>query len=177
MSAVQSPPEILAIRPIESGDNAALEALVIATLAEFGFVGPGFASSDPELKDLYANFHTSSDETPDKAYWVIFDQQTKRVLGGGGFSRLKGTTPEEGICELQKLYFSPELRGKGFGQKMLTLCIDEARRAGYRKMYLETTHQMTSAVRLYEKFGFQHRSTRMGNTGHHRCTVFMSRPL
>jgi len=178
MTLLQSnQPEVLVIRPIEPRDNAEVKSLVVATLEEFGCVGPGFASSDPELEDLYSVYHVPEGETPDRAYWVIYDRVGDRVLGGGGFSRLKCTTVDEGICELQKVYFSPELRGKGFGGKLLLRCIKEAKQAGYREMYLETMPQMASAVGMYEKFGFRMLPTYKGDTGHRSCTVFMSRLL
>lgn len=170
-------PDVLVIRPIEPRDNAEVKHLVISTLTEFGCVGPGFASSDPELEDLYTAYQPPTGQPSDRAYWVIYDTAAERVLGGGGFSRLKATTPEQGICELQKVYFSPELRGKGFGGKLLRRCIEEAGLAGYREMYLETMPQMASAVGLYEKLGFQHLPTYKGDTGHRSCTIFMSRPL
>ena len=75
---------------------------------------------------------------------------------------VKGTTETEGICELQKVYFRPSLRGLGFGRKILERCIQEAAMAGYRLMYLESVPQMSNAVGIYEKLGFQHLSTRRG---------------
>jgi putative acetyltransferase len=160
------------IRPVETRDNAALEKLVKDTLTEFGCVGPGFASADPELTRMYETYQEA-----DSAYWVIYDTVENKVAGGAGFARLKGTSQEEAVCELQKLYFLPELRGLGFGRKMLELCIEEAAKAGYREMYLESLPQMESAVTMYEKFGFRSLSSCMGSTGHFKCTVFMNRPL
>jgi len=167
----------IVIRPVAPQDNAGLEALVVDTLTEFGCVGPGFAASDPELKDLYTAYQTPPGQPRDRGYWVIVDEADGLLLGGGGFSRLKGTALQDAVCELQKVYFRPELRGLGFGRKMLERCIEEAALAGYRTMYLETMPQMQSAVGLYEKFGFRFLPTYMGDTGHRSCTVFMSRPL
>lgn len=169
--------ETLTIRAIETQDDAALETLVISVLTEFGCVGPGYASADPELKALSAVYTVSPGETIDRGYWVIADEQNRTVLGGGGFARLKGTVEAEGICELQKVYFHPKLRGQGFGRKIIELCIQEATKAGYQTIYLETTPQMKSAVGLYEKLGFNFLPSYLGDTGHRSCTVFMSRSL
>jgi putative acetyltransferase len=98
-------------------------------------------------------------------------------LGGIGYSRLKGTTPEEAICELQKLYFLPELRGKGLAKQMLALCIERAAELGFRQMYLESIPAMEAAINLYVKFGFRRLSGPMGNTGHTACPVHMLREL
>jgi len=165
------------IRPIAPEDNEQVAALVISSLEEFGCTGPGFASSDPELHDLYSAYQTPAGQKADRAYWVIVNEVTGRVYGGGGFSQLKGTQEDDAICELQKMYFDSALRGKGYGRMLLELCIQQATEAGYRTLYLETMPVMTQALKLYEKLGFQPLPTYLGDTGHRSCTVFMSRPL
>lgn len=176
-----SPPtqtqQTFTIRSVAAQDDAQLEALIISVLIEFGCVGPGYASGDPELISLSSVYTVAPGETYDRDYWVVVDELTQEVLGGAGFSRLKGTTEAEGICELQKVYFHPKLRGLGFGRKLVDRCIQEATKAGYRTMYLESVPQMESAIGMYEKFGFQFLPTYLGDTGHRSCTVFMSRPL
>ncbi len=162
----------LIVRPVAPQDNPHLFTLVRDVLTEHGCVGEGFAFADPELKQMYETY-----QAPGSAYWVVVDETSGRVLGGCGYSRLKGTTEAEGICELQKLYFYDELRGKGFGRKLLELSIEGATRDGYRVMYLETVHQMKNAQGLYAKFGFEPLEGPMGATGHHNCTVFMKRNL
>jgi putative acetyltransferase len=161
------------IRLVEPADNPELKTLVQSVLGEFGCVGPGFASSDPELDRMYETY-----QVPGSRYWVIVDNETQQIMGGGGFCRLKGTSEEEGICELQKYYFYPELRGQGLGKRLLQQVVDAAQESGYQEMYLETVPQMASAIHLYERLGFSRLDCHKGNTGHHeRCTVRMSRLL
>lgn len=160
------------LRLIEQADNAQVEHLCKDTLAEFSCVGPGYASNDPELTDMYGTY-----PGPDSRYWVIVDD-AGAIHGGGGFSRLKGTPPEDGICELQKLYFRESLRGQGWGRRLMNHIIDAATTAGYQTLYLESVPRMTAAIRLYETSGFHHLDAHLGATGHHeRCTVRMSRAL
>jgi putative acetyltransferase len=165
------------IRPIAPEDNAQMATLLVSVLEEFGCIGPGFASSDPELADLYSAYQTPTGQPVDRGYWVIVHEASGQVYGGGGFARLKGTRAEEGVCELQKMYMDSSLRGRGYGRMMLELCIQQATRAGYRTMYLETTTVMAQALKLYEKFGFRPLPTYLGDTGHRSCNVFMSRSL
>jgi putative acetyltransferase len=160
------------IRPIQPEDNKAVAEIGITTLAEFGCVGPGYASSDPELQSMYETYQAVVGE-----YFVIVENETQKVMGGGGFSRLKNSSDEEALCELQKLYFVPALRGKGLAKKLLRLCIERAATLGFRRMYLESVPAMTAAISLYEKNGFQHLSGPMGNTGHTSCGIFMLREL
>lgn len=163
----------LIIRPIEPQDNAAIAQIAITVLTEFGCIGPGYASQDQELHMMYETYQAEG-----ARYWVVKDTETQRILGGGGFSRLKGTTVEEGICELQKVYFYPEARGHGLGCRIVTQCIEAATQAGYRQMYLESVPAMERAIGLYRKLGFEHIPCHMGNTGHQeRCQIRMLRAL
>ena len=52
-------------------------------------------------------------------------------------------------------------------------CIDAAKTAGYKKMYLETMPELHVAVPLYEKFGFTYLNGPLGNSGHNGCDVWM----
>lgn len=162
----------LTIRLIEPEDNAAIAKIIREVLESYGCVGPGYASSDPEIEDMYTAYQAS-----DSRYWVVVDSQTQQVFGGGGFSRLKDTDVEDGVCELQKLYFLPAARGYGMGKKLLQMILAVAALTGYREMYLETIPDMTTAIALYEQFGFKRLPASRGNTGHHRCGVHMSTEL
>jgi len=155
------------IRPIQPEDNRAMAEIVVAILKEFGCVGPGYASSDPETHHLYESYSAN-----DSQYLVIADEDNT-ILGGGGYSRLKGTTKSDATCELQKLYFQPHLRGLGLGKQMLQSLIESARQSGYSKMYLETVPQMQTAITLYQKLNFQFIEGPLGDTGHTSCSVFM----
>lgn len=155
------------IRPIQAKDNAAVKKLVVGVLAEHGIQGEGFAGVDPELDDMCAAYAGE-----DAAFYVI--ESAGAVLGVGGFATLAGTEGE-GIAELRKMYFKPALRGQGWGNQLLTLILSEAKKAGYRKMYLETTPDMKAAQAMYAKHGFKHRSDRLGDTGHSGCGVFMEK--
>ena len=68
---------------------------------------------------------------------MVVDENDK-VLGGGGYIRLKGTSEDEKICEMQKLFILPEARRKGLGKELVELFLSEAAKDGYKEMYLET---------------------------------------
>jgi putative acetyltransferase len=101
------------------------------------------------------------------AYFVVEDPAGGRVLGGGGVAPLDGGEPD--VCELRKMYFLPEARGRGVGAAMLDTCLDAARRLGYRRCYLETLTGMDAAQRLYARAGFRRIDGAMGATGHFGC--------
>lgn len=99
----------------------------------------------------------------------------KKILGGAGIAQLKNST--ENICELQKMYFSPEARGKGLGSKMMKTCLQKAKKLGYEKCYLETLPYMKDARKLYRKVGFQSLDKPLGDTGHYSCNMWMIKTL
>lgn len=150
------------IRPIEVRDDAAVAAIIRAVMPEFGADGPGFAIHDAEVDAMHAAY-----AKPERAYFVV--ELAGKVCGGGGVAPLDG---EAGTCELRKMYFLPELRGRGAGAALIRHCMDTARSLGYAKCYLETLTGMDAAQRLYEKHGFRRIPAACGATGHFSCDRF-----
>ena len=58
--------------------------------------------------------------------------------------------------EVAKMAVSPKWQGTGIGRKLLQTVVEAARSAGARRLYLETNHILTPAIRLYESVGFKH---------------------
>ena len=151
------------VRLILPEDNPAVASIIRTVMPEFGASGKGFAIHDPEVDHMYEAYSLGR-----AAYHVFVTEQ--RIVGGGGIAQLQGG--DDGTCELKKMYFLPEARGKGMGQKVLAACIASARRFGYKTCYLETFNTMTLAMRLYEKSGFKKIPGPLGNTGHFACDTF-----
>lgn len=59
------------------------------------------------------------------------------------------------ICELKRLYCRPIARGHGLGQKLITLCLQDAKDRNYTKIYLDTDHGLVHANKIYETLGFK----------------------
>ena len=157
-----------AIRPIRKNDDQDLERIIRSVLTSFGLTGPGTAAADPEVGAMSASY------TGGKSQYFVLERE-RRVLGGAGFGPLAGG--EEGVCELRKMYLHPDARGAGLGRRLLEKVLGEARRAGYRRCYLETIPSMTVAHNLYESIGFRRLESPMGNTGHCACDVWYARDL
>ena len=97
------------------------------------------------------------------------------ITDGDGVAPL--SDGEADLCELQKMYFLPILRGKGLAKQLALQALAFARQQGFGRCYLETTASLTSAIGLYEKLGFEHIDCSMGNTGHVDCEVTMLKKL
>lgn len=148
------------IRPIEAHDDAAVCTVIRTVMPEFGADGPGFAIHDREVSAMCAAY-----TQPRSAYFVL--EYAGRVCGGGGIAPLTDATDD--TCELRKMYFLPEVRGRGAGRALMRQCLDYARNRGYRQCYLETLSGMHAAEALYRKSGFVPLSAPMGATGHFAC--------
>ena len=148
------------LRAIEPRDDPAVAAIIRAVMPEFGACGPGFAIHDAEVDAMCAAY-----ALPRSTYLVW--ELGGRVVGGGGVAPLAGGAPE--VCELKKMYFLREVRGRGWGEILLRRLLAEARGHGFRTCYLETLAGMDAAGRLYQRMGFAKLAGPMGNTGHFAC--------
>ncbi|TAJ07707.1 MAG: GNAT family N-acetyltransferase [Planctomycetota bacterium] len=150
----------VAFRRIEPRDDPLVAAIIRRVMPEFGADGPGFAIRDPEVDAMCRAYSGAN-----SVYLVV--ERDGVVVGGGGIAPLRGG--HNGVCELQKMYFLPELRGRGIGRALLCELLERARALGFRTCYLETLTGMDAAQRLYVSLGFKPRCAPLGNTGHSSC--------
>ena len=159
---------MLAIRLISPQDDPEIGQLIRSVLEEFNVPKVGTAYADASLDCMYDTYQKSRSR-----YFILSDGIS--IYGGGGIAPLENYS--EDVCELQKMYFHKSVRGQGFGQKMMVLCLDFAKKAGYTRCYIETMEYMTRAQRLYLKTGFTLLDGPLGDTGHHACGVQMIKSL
>ena len=75
------------------------------------------------------------------------------LAGCGGFRALPDVD-DPNACEMKRLYVRPAFRRYGLGRALAEALLDEARRAGYAAMFLDTLDEMASARALYARLGF-----------------------
>jgi len=156
------------IRPIEKKDNEHIASVIRRVLIDFGVPKVGTAYADAALDCMFETYQKER-----AAYFVVEDEG--KIIGGAGIAPLDNY--DGNVCELQKMYYLPEARGRGIGATMINLCLSKSREFKFDKCYLETMPYMTAAQKLYERSGFVYIDGPMGDTGHYSCPVHMLRDL
>ena len=162
------------IREIQQKDNESIATVIRTIFHELNAPKVGTAYADPILDTLYEVY-----QEPRSIYYVV--EQDGKVVGGCGVAPLEMLNQVQRdsvkVCELQKMYFAPEIRGTGYAVKIIEKCLEFAKAQGFEICYLETLSFMTTAQKLYKRIGFEHIDGPMGNTGHNSCEVWMTKKL
>jgi putative acetyltransferase len=158
----------IVIRPIEPADNIALAKVIRDTLTEFGANKPGTVYFDPTTDALFELFRT-----PGSIYFVAIINNI--IVGGCGIYPTMNLP--NGTCELVKLYLDSSARGTGLGKKLLLQSMQWAKQNGYKQVYLESMPELSKAVSIYEKVGFERINQPLGNSGHCGCDIWMTKKL
>ena len=58
--------------------------------------------------------------------------------------------------ELVKMAVAPALQGKGISRLLIEKCLLAAKEMKAKRVYLQSNSQLTTAMGLYEKYGFKH---------------------
>jgi len=156
------------IREIQFEDNSQLEAVIKTAFLELELPLTGTVYEDKETTQMFESYKEDT-----AIYFVI--ENDGIVKGGAGIKALR--SEDASVCELQKMYLSSDLRGKGYGNKLMKLCLDTAKSMGYKQCYLETLSKLKNAQKLYKQHGFEYLEMSMGNTGHSSCGVRMIKTL
>ncbi|MFE6798945.1 GNAT family N-acetyltransferase [Paenibacillus chitinolyticus] len=83
-----------------------------------------------------------------------------------------------GVFELSKMSVTPELRGRGYGRKIIHAAINHARGLGATSLFLGSSTKLPNAVHLYESVGFKHVPVeQIGPMPYVRADVFMDMEL
>jgi putative acetyltransferase len=156
------------IRNIEPRDNVALASVIRAALTEFGANKPGTVYYDPTTDHLFELFQTAG-----SVYYIA--EIDGKLVGGCGIFPTEGLP--DGTCELVKLYLAPTARGTGLGKALMLKAMAWAKEKGYAQVYLESMPELSNAVSMYEKLGYNRLTKSLGNSGHDGCSIWMLKTL
>ena len=96
---------------------------------------------------------------------MVLDDPQSTILDRGGYiclamadNKIVGTAAlmkEHGNeYELAKMTVTAEYRGKGISKLLIETCLAKAKEIGAKKLSLFSNHQLQTALKLYEKYGF-----------------------
>lgn len=156
------------IKEIKPLHDSKVCAIIKKVAEEYGAIGEGFGSSDPEVTAMSQHYKDES------ASRYLVATVKGNIVGGSGIGAFNGS---HDVCELRKLFLLSESRGLGLGKKLTETCLDYAKSKGYTRCYLDTLISMKSAISLYEKLGFTHLDKPLEGTIHHGCDIWMLKEL
>jgi len=87
----------------------------------------------------------------DKGGFIYLAKDGEKIVGSAGLAKENNS-----VYELVKMSVAPAFRGKGIARMLIEKCLDKARQVGAGKVFLYSNSQLTTAIALYEKYGFMH---------------------
>ncbi|MBF9068943.1 GNAT family N-acetyltransferase [Streptacidiphilus fuscans] len=118
-----------------------------------------------EVQQEYVRRYGGPDETdlveddfapPLGAFAVLYDLDGSPVGTGAWRAQESGEIGlADGDAEIKRMYTRAAARGRGLARRMLRFLEEDARRAGRRRMILETGDQQPEALALYKSEGYE----------------------
>lgn len=146
MHAPVDSPEISLISP-DSPELIAATREILREYASHLNIDLGFQDFDAELATLPGEY-----AAPTGQLLLAF---VDGALAGCGGLRALPDADHANACEMKRLYVRPAFRRFGLGRLLAEALLDEARRAGYSALLLDTLDDMEAARELYASLGFE----------------------
>jgi GNAT superfamily N-acetyltransferase len=141
LNELRSVPAELVIREFQPGDEVAFRRLNEEWITQFFRME---AKDERMLADPRANILEHGGR-------IFFALVGNKCVGCCALIRM-----DRGEFEVAKMGVMAGHQRSGIGRRLLQAVIDTARASGAGRLYLETNHALTPAIRLYESLGFRH---------------------
>ncbi|NMH25973.1 GNAT family N-acetyltransferase [Flavobacterium solisilvae] len=99
---------------------------------------------DGDEKDFFAQYNQIYIDN------VIVCYEDEIAVGCGAFKEYEPT-----VAEIKRMFVLPEKRGKGIASTVLNALEIWAKENGFQHAILETSNQLTNAISLYQKSGYE----------------------
>lgn len=87
----------------------------------------------------------------DRGGYIWLAKEGEEIIGSAALMK-----EHDEVYELAKMAVIEKMRGKGISKILITSCINKAKEIGAKRLTLFSNHQLLTAIKLYEKFGFRH---------------------
>ncbi len=142
-TTMESSESVIALRPPESQDDIDTIRSLFREYEKAIGIDLCFQDFESELAGLPGRY-----APPEGRLYIAYCDS--EVAGCVGIRKLA-----DRICEMKRLYVRPRFRGRRIGRILAQKTVDEATKAGYTTMRLDTLKTMTEAISLYESIGFK----------------------
>ena len=138
---------VISLRRVVGADDVAAAAELFREYAASLDVDLCFQNFDEELATLPGEY------APPGGHLMLAFVDGR--LAGCGALRPLADADYANACEMKRLFVRPGFRRFGLGRALAQGLLDEARRAGYSHILLDTLDEMETARELYASLGFE----------------------
>ena|SRR5688572_7168273 len=127
------------IRKFESKDQVPAKVLIYAGLEQyFGFIDE---TLNPDLNDIASSFADGC---------FLIGEIDGEIIATGGYKSVDDET-----VKIERVFVDLNFRRLGFASQIFKALISEAKRAGFKRVVLETTSDWDSAIDFWLRNGFR----------------------
>jgi len=134
------------LRPATTADVPGIVALIDGVYHEYGDV-IFLEGADADLLKIDDYYRAPGGE------FVVLADSAGRVCAAHAVHPIDKL---QGLCTFRRLYMLPELRGTGWGTRLMEWAIEWARAAGFRRVEFWSDTRFTRAHRFFRRLGFAH---------------------
>lgn len=130
------------IRKAKHGDAAAIESLLNESFLEYerAYTPEAFHTTTPKKREIERRIK----------HWTVWVALDANVIVGTVSAHREGEA-----LHIRSMAVRPSIRGRGIGKLLLQRVEKFAAANHYKRLILNTTPFLASAIRLYEQCGFQ----------------------
>lgn len=108
------------------------------------------------VNDLYTleNVQKELNEKETKYYFVLVDEKITGI-----FRIVYHVNPyhqqDETFVKLHRLYLDQSIQNRGVGKQLMIWLLDQVKKEGYQKLWLDAMERQPQALHFYQKLGFE----------------------